>query len=175
MDNEYGDLKDIIVNRDKSVFKITELKLEHFHFNSGEMDSGMPISTSIELTCNYNYEKDKLEWKKIVSHTYVSIDDKEEYTTDSYEEKIEDEIIKKIEAYDLRELKNNYFTEEEPESLSHWEITYNNYFKITGTYDQRVNEFEKISDILDLKKTIEKECKKIQKIITKDFEVEGIE
>lgn len=166
--NEFDDFSNVIdnvsVERKKNIFKINQLKLEHFHWNFGELDVGMPITTSIELTCNYSFEKEKLEWKKIISHTYLSLKKDKKYTTDKYEEEIDnpDESLKKIENYDLRELKNNYFTEENPERFTHRELTYNHYFKIVGTYDQSIFEFEKISELLQFKMIINQEIRKIQ-------------
>ena len=57
---------------------------------------------------------------------------------------------------------DNYFTEENPERFTHWEITYNNRFKIVGTYDQEIEELINIKRILEFKKIIEEENKKIQ-------------
>lgn len=180
MNNEFDDFSNAIdnikVDRKKSAFEISQLKIEHFHWNSGDIDVGMPITTSIELACNYNFKKEKLEWKKIVSHTYLSLKNYKDSTTDTYEEEIAnpDGLIKKLENYDLRELKNNYFTEENPERFTHWELTYNHYFKIVGTYDQIVSEFEKISDILNFKKIIDDENKKIQNKLGKTESIESI-
>lgn len=168
MNNEFDDFSNAIdninVDRKKNTFEINQLKIEHCHWNSGDIDVGMPITTSVEMTCNYNFEKEKLEWKKIISHTYLSLENGKEYTTDTYDEEIDnpDELIEKIQNYDLRDLKNNYFTEENPERFSHWELTYNNYFKIVGTYDQEISKFKKISELLDFKKIIDEEVKKVQ-------------
>ena len=87
-----------------------------------------------------------------------------EYTTDTYDQNIENpnQLIEKLEKYDLRDLKNNYFTEDNPDRFTHWELTYNHYFKIVGTYDQNVAEFEKISDILNFKEIISAENRKVQ-------------
>ena len=51
----------------------------------------------------------------------------------------------------------------------------NNYFKIVGTYDQNIEEFEKISDILNFKKIIADEDKKIQDKLGKQDNIESIE
>lgn len=181
MNNDFDDFSNAVdnikVDRTRPAFEINQLKVEHFHWNSGDIDVGMPVTTSIELTCNYNFEKEKLEWKKTVSHTYLSLENDREQTTDTYDEEIENpnDLIKEIEKNDLRELKNNYFTEENPERFTHWELTYNNYFKIVGTYDQNIVEFEKIIDILNLKKVIDNEVKKVQDKLGNVENIEGIE
>lgn len=168
MNNEVDDFNNAInnvkVERIKPTFKIIQLKLEHFYWNSGDIFAGMPVSTSVELTSDYNFEKDKLEWNVKISHTYLSLENEFEHTTNTYVEKIEnlDNLIVEIEKNDLRELKNNYFTEENPERFTHWELTYNNYYKVVGTYDQSIDEFEKISGLLQFQKIMDKETKKIQ-------------
>ena len=168
MNNESDDFSSVIENvkveRKRNPFEINQLKIEHFYWDYDNIDVGAPVSTSVELICNYNYEEEILEWNKIISHTYLSIDNDSNYTTDTYQEKIEnpDKLIKKIEKYDLRDLKNNYFTEEEPERFTHWELTYNNYFKIVGTYDQDIKEFKEISKLLNFKGIIKEEVNKIQ-------------
>lgn len=168
MVDEFDDFSNVIntikVDRRKSAFKIKQLKIEHFHWELGDIEIGMPITTSIELTCNYNFGKETLEWRKTVSHTYLSLKDDKKYITDTYEEEIVNpiQLIKEIERYDLRKLKNNYFTEEDPDSSTHWELTYNNYFKIVGTYDQSIVEFEKISELLQFKMVIDQEIRKIK-------------
>lgn len=161
MEEEWGNIE-VEVQREKTSFKLTQFKIDHYYWNSGDIDVGTPVNTSIELVSKYNIDTDKTEWKKIISHTYRSFEDETQYNTDTYEENINDEIIEEIEKYDLRDLKNNYFTEENPERFTHWEITYNNRFKIVGTYDQEIEELINIKRILEFKKIIEEENKKIQ-------------
>lgn len=168
MNSEFDDFSNAIdnikVERKKTKYELTQLKLEHYYWNSGDVELGMPISTSIELTCEYNFAKNKLDWKKTISHTCISRENINENTIDTYTQKIEnpDILIQKLEQFDLRNLKNNYFTNEAPNSFTHWEITYNNYFKIVGTYDQEIEEFTKLSNLLEFKKLIEEETKKFQ-------------
>lgn len=164
--NNFSNVTDNIkIDRKRNTFTINQLKIEHFHWDLGDIDVGVPVSTSIELTCKYNFEKDKLEWKKTISHTYLNLEKDKEYATDSYDEEIDksDELLEEIQKWDLRDLKNNYFTEEDSEEFPHWELTYNNYFKIVGTYDQEIPEFEKISELLNFKKVIAQEVEKVQK------------
>ena len=142
-------------------FILDQLKIEHFHWNSGFINNGSPINTSIELKCNYNTEKQEYEWKKIISHTYYNLES-DKNDTDIHTEIINnsEELLSEIEKYGLRDLKNNYFTEKTPEKFSRWELTYNYHFKIVGTYDQSIPEFEKISKLLDFEKIIDEEVKK---------------
>ena len=144
-------------------FELKQLKLTFHHFNSGELNKGMPLATSVELKNEYNFEKKEEYWVKVVSHTYVSLEESYKDSTDTYEEKIDGNIIKELEIYDLRNLKNNYFTDKNPERFTHWEIEYNYYFKIVGTYDQEPEEIKKISEILNFKQIIEEETNKIKK------------
>lgn len=152
---ELDDWKDldsnIEVKLDRKEFKITELKLEHYW--NYDIDEGMPIKTSVELTSKLNFETDKLDWKKIISHTYKDLENND--VTDTYEELVDDSIISEIEKYDLRDLNNNYYNDSTPESYTHWELTYNNYFKIVGTYDLEIEEVTRIKRLLDFKRIIE--------------------
>ena len=93
----------------------------------------------------------------------MSLEESYKDSTDTYEEKIDGNIIKELEIYDLRNLKNNYFTDKNPERFTHWEVEYNYYFKIVGTYDQEPEEIKKISEILNFKQIIEEETNKIKK------------
>ena len=165
MNDTFEDIinENITIERNNPPFKLTQLKITNYYWNSGEIDVGMPISTSIELTCKYNFEKDTLEWFKEVSHTYLSLTNSFEKTTDTYKEEMKNanEIISELEKYDLRNYKNNYFTEKNPERFTHWEINYNNYFKIVGTYDQELEVFNKISNILNFKEIMDLEIKKV--------------
>ena len=171
MDNYNDDfekaINNVTIEREINEFKITQLKIEHFYWNSGDIDVGMPISTSIELTCEYNFQIEKLEWKKTITHNYLSLENCHEVSSNNYTSILDnsDQIINDIEKYDLRKLKNNYFSEKNPERFTHWELTYNEYFKIVGTYDQEINEFVKISELLNFKKIIDEETNKIKNII----------
>ena len=149
---------------ERKEFKMKQIMLEHFYFNSGDIEAGMPISTSLELKCNYDFASKSLLWKKIVVHNYISLEDGQSLSTDSYEEDINngDELIKTMETYDLRELNNNYFSEEGLERFTHWEITYNKLFKIVGTYDNEISEYTFLSDTLNFKKIRDLEIKKIR-------------
>lgn len=156
--------KDNYIEIERKKFKLNQIKLEHFYFYSGEMEAGMPLSTSIELKYVYNYNTQSIEWKKIVVHNYANLEDSLSKSNSSYEEVINDgdKLISNMENYDLRELKNNYFNDDEPERFTHWELTYNNNFKIVGTYDNEILEFVKLSEILNFKKIMNEENDKVK-------------
>lgn len=138
-------------------FKIIQLKFEHFHFYDGDITVGMPISTSIELACNYSFEKGKLDWKKIIKHSFFSNEYPNKKSEIVYDEVLNDEkLIAKLSNYDLRPLGNNYYTDIVPDNYSHWELSYNNYFKIAGTYDLMPLEVKEISKLLDFDDIMEK-------------------
>ena len=155
MDNNINDnFKDI-------PFKLTQIKLEHHHFYDSDLKNGMAIKTSVELKEEYDFTKDVLVWKKVISHTYVDLNNSMKEVTDTYMVDVDDSIINKIKEFDLRKLQNNYFTDQQPQNLSHWEISYNNYFKICGTYDQEIKEYTMISELLDFETIITNELNKI--------------
>ncbi len=169
MVKEYDDfnndsLKNVVVEIERKPFKLTQLKIEHFYFNSGERYSGAPVSTSIELKSRYDYEKNKNVWDKTISHSYFGPLASEKLFTNTYSEELADfdEIINKIEENDLRKLGNNYFTEDAPERFSHFEVTYNYYFKIVGTYDHEFIEFTNVANLLNFKEIIENETNKVR-------------
>ena len=125
MDSKYEDFNDVInnvtVDMPKTKFELNQLKLEHYYLADGDVNFGMPISTSIELVSKLDYETQKNVWEKIVIHTYINLDNNK--STVFYKQNIDEKIIKQIEQYDLRELKNNYFSDSEPENFSYWSIT----------------------------------------------------
>ena len=164
MENDWNEaISNIKVEKEEKEFKLDQFKLEHFYWNSGDIDNGMPISTSIELTYTYNFETNKEEWKKIVSHTYINLEKETQEETNTYEEKLTDEeIINEIEKYDFRKLKNNYFTDESPEHFMHWELSYNYMFKIVGTYDQEIIEVTNIKNLLNFDEIMKEEINKIK-------------
>lgn len=165
MNNVDWDIDEVDVKRDE--FKLEQIKVEHFYFNADDKEAGMPISTSVELKSDYNFELQKLEWKKVIVHKYFSLNDSITVSINSHEEKCDDseKLIKELEKYDLRELKNNYFNNDDSERFIHWEITYNNYFRIVGTYDNEIEELEKLSEILDLKNIMQKEKDNIKNMM----------
>lgn len=148
---------------DITPFEINNIKLTHFYFNSGDLDVGSPLETSLELNCKYNFESEKLEWTKTITHIYYNLDDEYKKEADSFLTELNDcdSLISELNKIDLRQLKNNYFTDEDPERFTHWEISYNYYFKIAGTYDRELAEVKKISELLDFKQMIKEKYKKI--------------
>ena len=148
-------------------FTVYHIKIEHFYFSSGDIDHGGPIATSVEISQNFNFQTFQAEWTKIVAHTYYDLENGTKHATDTYTEKIEnaDALIAEIQKNDLRNLKNNYFTDMPPHNYSHWELSYNYYFKIAGTYDQEIPEFKRISEILNFEAIMKQEQEKIKEKI----------
>lgn len=145
---------------EKKPFHLSELKLEHFYY-CDEVECGMPISTSILLEKKY-YDSDHFEWIKTISHQYISFDCYKNSITDLSSSSLSTNIVQKLEEIDLRDLKNYYFTDQVPEKLTRWELTYNKYFKIVGTYDQIVSEIRTIFSLLDFESILKDEVSKIQ-------------
>lgn len=145
-------------------FSINQLKVTHYHWNSGEMSVGSPIRTSVELKSEFDFEKNKVRWYKIVTHQYYKITWEKGFEVASYTEEVEiPEIITAINKLDLKSLKNNYFSETMPERFTHWELKYNYYFKIVGTYNNEIEEFKEICYLLDFEKIINEELDKVEK------------
>ena len=126
-------MKDTFNNKkENSKWNCTQIKLEHQHSFTGFIYPGAPISTSLEIAIRFNPETQKEEWIKTVSHTYISLENSDETTTDTHQEKLENpnDLIQKLETYDLPNLKSNYFIGEGKYRFSRWELTYNENFKI---------------------------------------------
>jgi hypothetical protein len=154
---------------DITPFEINNIKIVHHHFNMGDIDLGEPIETSLELISKYDFERQKVVWTKVISHTYYSQTGGNDNATDSFSFELNDcdLLISELEKLDLRHLRNNYFTAIKPEMFTHWEICYNNHFKVVGTYDKEIVELKKLSDLFDFKNVIREECKKINKKFNK--------
>lgn len=125
--------------------ELTQLKLTHHFYYTCDNISDL-ISISIELYRYFDPAIQEMMWFKKTTHTYkIKTEDKTERIKDT-------SIINKIQEYDLRRLANNYFTDEEPENLSFWEIEYNSKFRIVGTFDNVVPEYKELSNLLGLDK-----------------------
>ena len=141
-------------------FELKQIKLSHYHFNNGNYSKGMPIITSLELLL----DNDKTIKK--ISHEYIYDEINRLTKINSYEEIINNtSIFKSLELYDLKNLKNNYYTDYGIEKLSHYEINYNYMFKIVGTYDNEINEYKDICDILGFKELINDEIIKAKNMV----------
>lgn len=157
------DIENIIDSQDEN-FQIKKLELVHHHFNSGEKELGMPISTSIEIVSELDLEKEETIWFKKVTHKYCGFYDVDTEEIDSFVEQIENPeyLLEQIKSVNLRSLNNNYFTESTPERNSHWEIIYNYFFKIVGTFDNEIDEYKYLCNILGFKQIIDLELDKIE-------------
>lgn len=145
-------------------FSINQLKITHYHWNSGEIQIGTPIRTSVELKSEFDFETNKLRWFKTVNHQYYKYTWENGAENHSYTEEVNiPEIIASLNKINLRSLKNNYFSETIPERYTHWEIKYNYYFKIVGTYNNEIEEFKEICYLIDFEKIINEELDKVEK------------
>jgi len=145
-------------------FKLTRLKFTHFNFNSGFVYDGCPIKTSVELRLEYtDIETEKQIWKQNISHTYM-LEKNFEEKTNYYEEQLKnpETIISLLEKINLKNLKNNYFSDD-THKFSHWELEYNDCFKIVGTYNNEIEEIKKVKEILDFETIVSKEMEKVKK------------
>lgn len=68
--NDNFDFNNLKVERKMEPFKLTQLKLTNYYLDDDDYYTGMSISTSIELTCKYDFEKDILNWSKII-HIHI--------------------------------------------------------------------------------------------------------
>lgn len=150
-------------------FSINQLKITHYHWNSGEIEVGTPIRTSVELKSEFDFETNKLRWFKTVTHQYYKLTWENGSEKQSYTEEVNiPEIISSLNKIDLRNLKNNYFSETIPERYTHWEIKYNYYFKIVGTYNNEIEEFKEICYLIDFEKILNEELDKVDKKIKEE-------
>jgi len=148
-------------------FKLTNLKFTKYHFMSGEVYNGCPIKTSIEIKFdNYNLSTNKEITTKCIVHTYMLEHNFEKQTNfHQYELENSENIIKSLEQIDFKNLKNNYFSNDSFHRHSHWELEYNDYFKIVGTFDNEIDEIKEIKRILDFEQIERQELEKVEEKI----------
>ncbi|MBR1416736.1 MAG: hypothetical protein IJ572_02840 [Bacilli bacterium] len=166
MNSKFDDFSDLLnenleIKSNRNPFNITQIKLEYYHFMSGDIDFGTPTTTSIELVAEYDFNRQKMIWNKIVSHSYYGFNSNYSQETITYKEEIDNSIIEQLEKIDLRNLKNNYFTDSNPQRFSHFELNYNYFFKIVWTKDQELDELSQIIEILDFDNIIKEEIRKV--------------
>lgn len=148
----------------REVFKLSQLKYTKHHWISGEIVNGCPITTSIEIKPEMLGNK----WKVNIIHKYMIENDasvQEKIINKQYYLPYEEMILEILEKEDLRNLKNNYFSDDKIQSYSHWELEYNNYFKISGTFDREPKEVKKIVNILNCENIINEALAKVDEII----------
>lgn len=142
-------------------FKLTNLKFTKYHFMSGEIYDGCPIKTSIEIKVNdYNLQTNKDDATLCIVHTYF-LGTEEQTNFQQYELENSGNIIKSLEQIDFKNLKNNYFSNDPLQRFSHWELEYNYYFKITGTFDNEIDEIKEVKKILNFEQIEKQELEKV--------------
>jgi len=168
MNDKYDDFSDIDFSKINRVtntepFSLNQIKITHYYFSFDNVEAGVPVATSIELTKTFNNETNIQEWTRIIEHTYRSFNDalKLENSINTENSKNFDDLLRELNNIELRNLKNNYFTDEGPVNYTSWMIEYNHKFRIVGTYDNELPEFKKIAGLLNLKEVIAQEKAKI--------------
>lgn len=154
--------KEINASSNREAFKLSQLKYTKHHWMSGEIVNGCPITTSIEIKPEMLSNK----WKVNIVHKYMLEDTHEEKViSKQYDLQNEKAILEILGKEDLRNLKNNYFSDDKVQKYSHWELEYNYYFKISGTFDQVPEEVKKVISVLNCENIINESLKKVDEII----------
>lgn len=154
--------KEINASSNREAFKLSQLKYTKHHWMSGEIVNGCPITTSIEIKPEMLSNK----WKVDIVHKYMLEDNHEKKVINKqYDLPNEKAILGILEKEDLRNLKNNYFSDDKIQKYSHWELEYNYYFKISGTFDQEPKEVKKVVSVLNCENIINEALKKVDEII----------
>ena len=154
--------KEINASSNREAFKLSQLKYTKHHWMSGEIVNGCPITTSIEIKPEMLSNK----WKVNIVHKYMLEDTHEEKViSKQYDLQNEKAILEILGKEDLRDLKNNYFSDDKVQKYSHWELEYNYYFKISGTFDQVPEEVKKVISVLNCENIINESLKKVDEII----------
>lgn len=140
MDNfdDFSDLLGMKKNMNNKC-NIYELKLTYNYFNDGDI-TDKPIKTSIEI----------LEDTTIITNSYNNGE------SDEIEKINKDNtiLLKKLSDMNFLDYKANYFTDLTPEKYEYWEISYNYKFKIVGTFDQRIELWDKLFNLFNFKDII---------------------
>lgn len=171
MNTQYLDeIKKLIDEKEKTInntpsrepFKLSQLKYTKHHWMSGEIVNGCPITTSIEIKPKMLGNK----WKVSIIHKYMLEDNHEKKAINKeYDLPSQETVLEILESNDLRDLKNNYFSDDKIQRYSHWELEYNYYFKISGTFDQEPEEVKKVVSVLNCENIINEALKKVDEII----------
>lgn len=171
MNTQYLDeIKKLIAEKENTInnipnkepFKLFQLKYTKHHWMSGEIVNGCPITTSIEIKPEMLGNK----WIVNIIHKYMLEDDHEEKTINKrYDLPSQETVVKILENNDLRDLKNNYFSDDKIQRYSHWELEYNYYFRISGTFDQEPEEVKKVVSILNCENIINEALQKVDEMI----------
>ena len=146
---------------------ISQIKLTHHNRMTGRIADGMPICTSVEMTCEYDPRARMMLWFKTVEHTYYSLDGNHQYTTNTTRTAVDnsDELLRKLAKINFNDLKNNYFTDVAPHKYSWWELNYDRCFYGVGTYDNLINEIKAVSDVLDFSRAVQEAEDKVKEQI----------
>ena len=144
--NEWNELEFKGISKERKSFKLHQIKISNYFNYDQDLVSGKIISSSIEIINN----------KMIITIEYV---DKElNKQTDIMEKDINRDILNTLEIIDLRNKNNNYLYED---NGNYWSIEYNNIFKICGDFNNTIDEYIKVIDIINYKSIIDNRLKEI--------------
>lgn len=144
--NEWDELEFKDIKKERNSFKLNQIKISNFYTYDSDYVKGQVISNSIEIINN----------TMIININYI--DNELNKKNDITEKSINSDILKNIESIDLRGLNNNYIYED---NGNYWSIEYNNIFKICGDFNNTIDEYNKIIEIIDYKNIINNRLKEI--------------
>lgn len=153
MNDDFSNIDYTKIERIETKPKINSISLTHFYQDLGDKIGGKPIKTSVKL------EKINNSWKETIIHFYLDFQNLEivkEDITEIENPKIET-FIQKLENFNLKNYKNNYFDEDFKEAPEYWQIEYNDKFKIVGTYNEEIDILKELMNFLsfsEIKKSI---------------------
>lgn len=144
--NEWDELEFKDIKKERNSFKLNQIKISNFYTYDSDYVKGQVISNSIEIINN----------KMIININYI--DNELNKKNDITEKSINSDILKNIESIDLRGLNNNYIYED---NGNYWSIEYNNKFKICGDFNNTIDKYNTIIEIIDYKNIINNRLKEI--------------
>ncbi len=144
-----------------SPFKLHQIKITHYYFNHFVVETLSPVYTSVEIKCKFNYETYNLEWHKNIEHAYYGFNQTSPIINKTTTQINSNELINELNKIDLRKINNNFYTDLIPENYKRWEILYNDYFKIVGTYNNEINELKEIKKLIDFDNIVKNELIKM--------------
>ena len=153
MEEIYNNEEEYIIKNNN--YKITDISFIHY-YDDKEL-GGSSCSTELKIISDYDYIERRFSFKGKIIHTYRDYNDEFDIKTIEKNIGISNEIVEEINKLNLEELKNNYYNPEL--KREYWVINYNKLFYIVGTYDNELEEIDRLLELVNFK-DIEKQCLK---------------